>query len=243
VSTHFCVNPASPVPKYRWTWRAARATDRQSDTRFRKSAARVRRTRGLENGVACVANVSRGYVLLKAAIDELARRFATTSGGGTGRQRLRERTDDLVLDLLAALRTASLSEIAEATRALERRRKTRSSARATTHETATSALGGARRGEAFESDEVSRTLEDRSASAARDPFDITVPSDLLEPPASAPFRAPRRTSRRQPSDLAGLSAAAPSVQEPPPPTVSLREGEQLLRSGGAGAIIRRVRGS
>jgi hypothetical protein len=194
--------------------------------------------------VACVANVSRGYVLLKAVIDELARRFATTSGGGTGRQRLRERTDDLVLDLLAALRTASLGEIAEATRALERRRKTRSSARATAHETAASGSGAARRGEAFvESGEVSRTLEERSSSAARDPFDITVPSDLLEPPASTPFRAPRGTSRRQPSDLAGLSAAAPSVQEPPPPTVSLREGEQLLRSGGSGAIIRRVRGS
>jgi len=190
--------------------------------------------------VACVANVSRGYVLLKAVIDELARRFAATSGGGTGRQRLRERTDDLVLDLLAALRTASLGEIAEATRALERRRKTRSSARTTTHENAATASGGARRGEA---DEMSRALEERSSSAARDPFDITVPSDLLEPPAAAPFRAPRRASRRQPSDLAGLSAAAPSVQEPPAPTVSLREGEQLLRSGGSGAIIRRVRGS
>jgi hypothetical protein len=37
----------------------------------------------------------------------------------------------------------------------------------------------------------------------------------------------------------GPSEAAPV--DPPPPAVTLREGEQLLRAGGSGVVIRRVR--
>jgi hypothetical protein len=198
--------------------------------------------------VACVAHVSRGYDLLKAAIDELARRFATTSAGGTGRQRLRERTDDLVLDLLAVLKTASLAEIAEMTRALERRRKTRVSARSTSLASA-SQSGSSRRGQNLgEAEEPRARADEKPPAAPRNPFDITVPSELLEPAKTSggALRDAPRTPRKQTSDLMGLSAAAgPSapIEQPPHRSVSLREGEQLLRTGGGGAIIRRVRGS
>jgi hypothetical protein len=188
--------------------------------------------------------------LLKAVIDELARRFATTSAGGTGRHRLRERTDDLILDLLAALRTASLGEIAEATRALERRRKTRATGqgRSTTHvagPTRPTPAGRARkagRQSDAEDTEASHSIEVRPPAAPRNPFDITVPSELLETPAVA--SAPTRAARKQTADLVGISVPAPPVvEEPPHRSVSLREGEQLLRTSGGGAIIRRVRGS
>lgn len=184
--------------------------------------------------------------MLKAAIDELARRFATTSAGGTGRQRLRERTDDLVLDLLAVLKTASLGEIAETTRALERRRKTRVSARATSP--ASASKSGASRRSANLGDAVEEGARaEEKPPATRNPFDITVPSELLEPAktSGAVHDAPR-APRKQTSDLTGLSAAiAPSapIEQPPHRSVSLRAGEQLLRTGGGGAIIRRVRGS
>lgn len=183
--------------------------------------------------------------MLKAVIEELARRFAT-SAGGTGRQRLRERTDDLVLDLLAAMKASSLSEIAETERALERRRKTRNSARATTraaYDTASSPSGSRRREASAESEKHTATEE--AQPVARDPFDITVPSDLLDAPTtSPPVRDPARVSRRSQGDLASLSVTSgASVVEPPHRSVSLREGEQLLRTGGAGAVIRRVRGS
>jgi hypothetical protein len=189
--------------------------------------------------------------LLKAAIDELARRFATASAGGMGRQRLRERTEDLVLDLLEALKTASLGEIAETTRALERRRKTRVSARATIR-AALSSAGEARKGEASHPSEESDAPE-RPAASARNPFEITVPSELLETPRAQGANGghhqgpPRESSRKRTSDLIDVSAPTTAqtttLQEPPPRTVALRAGEQLLRSGGAGAVIRRVRGS
>ncbi len=184
--------------------------------------------------------------MLKAAIDELARRFATTSGGGTGRQRLRERTDDLVLDLLAALKTASLGEIAETTRALERRQKTRVSARSTSLASAAQS-GSSHRGQNLGEAHEGARAEEKPPATTRNPFDITVPSELLEPAKTSggPHDAPR-TPRKQTSDLMGLSATAlPSapLEQAPHRSVSLREGEQLLRTGGGGAIIRRVRGS
>ncbi len=173
--------------------------------------------------------------MLKAVIEDLTRRFAVANASGAGRQRLRERTDDLVLDLLAALRTASLGEIAETTRALERRRKSRAAIRATTN--------GSGAWRKASSDSKVSTAAVEHAPAPRDPFDITVPSDLLEP-GPAPPAAIRETARAQKPapDLGGL-AVAPSArsEKPPPPKVSLRAGEELLRTGGSGAIIRRAK--
>jgi hypothetical protein len=191
--------------------------------------------------------------LLKAAIDELARRFAATSAGGTGRQRLRERTEDLVLDLLATLRTASLAEIAETTRALERRRKTRVSARTSARIEGSSSTESGRKAQGSGDAEEAARVEERPATA-RNPFDITVPSELLDPPktSTAASRDAQRVPRKQTSDLMGISvssaasaasAASAPIEQPPHRGVSLREGEQLLRTGGGGAIIRRVRGS
>jgi hypothetical protein len=177
--------------------------------------------------------------MLKAVIEDLTRRFAIGNASGAGRQRLRERTDDLVLDLLAALKTASLGEIAETTRALERRRKNRAAIRATTN-----GSGASRRGHVSSDSKVSAAPEEH-APAPRDPFDITVPSDLLEPGPAPPtaFRETARTPKPKPApDLPEL-AVAPSArsERPPPPKVSLRAGEELLRTGGAGAIIRRAK--
>jgi hypothetical protein len=171
--------------------------------------------------------------MLKAVIEELTGRFATANAN-SGRQRLRERTDNLVLDLLAALRTASLAEIAETTRALERRRKSRTSGRGTSN-----GSSAARKREVSSGAEASSPPAERP-SAPRDPFDITVPSDLLEPTSSPAFtRTPR-----QGGEMQGVAGAPPARTEKAPPAgVSLRAGEELVRAGGSGAIIRRVRGT
>jgi hypothetical protein len=177
--------------------------------------------------------------MLKAVVDELARRFATANANA-GRQRLREKTDDLVLDLLAALKTASLGEIADTTHALERRRKGRTSVRP-----ASNGSGGARKSEVATARDASDTGDDL-ARATRDPFDITVPNDLLEPTsaATAAARESARTSK-QVSDMPSLAVAPSGRERQPssPPSVALRAGEELLRTGGSGAIIRRIRGS
>jgi hypothetical protein len=90
--------------------------------------------------------------------------------------------------------------------------------------------------------EASEAAEERPPAAPRNPFDITVPSELLEAPVAP--SGPARVARKQTSDLLGISVPAPpKVEEPPHRSVSLREGEQLLRTSGAGAIIRRVRTS
>jgi hypothetical protein len=179
--------------------------------------------------------------MLKASIEDLARRFATTNGGMPGRQRLRERTDDFVLDLIAVLREAPLSEIAETTRVLERKRK----ARVTTRSTSRGASRSRKGASAIEESDEDSAPERPAPAPSRNPFEITVPNDLLEPSVSpapaAHLRATTRTSKRKPSPMLEAAAEAPA---PPPPaqTVSLRAGEELLRTGGSGAIIRRVRG-
>ena len=75
-----------------------------------------------------------------------------------------------------------------------------------------------------------------------------MPSDLLDHPSSAALaRATARAAQKEAGpketgELAELSVA--SAPESALKTgVSLREGEELLRTGGAGAIIRRMRGS
>jgi hypothetical protein len=187
-------------------------------------------------------------MMLKAVIDELARRFVASNVGASGRHRLREKTEDLVLDLLASLETASLAEIAEATRALERRRKARGSGRAVVN-----GAGGARKGSRMTESrastaEASPPREAASAAElnpARSPFDITMPSDLLDQHSSTPpARGSGRTGHDVATGVADLTAVASARTEGPlKPGVSLREGEQLLRTGGSGAIIRRMRGS
>jgi hypothetical protein len=100
-------------------------------------------------------------------------------------------------------------------------------------------------------------LELPSAPNRRDPFDITMPSELLDsvgrtppreeemPPASVrrvrPARSPRPRTRPAPRVLEAPAAAAPEVEAPRPPAVSLREGEQVVRASGSGVVIRRAR--
>jgi hypothetical protein len=187
--------------------------------------------------------------ILRSAIDQIAERFATACRTGS-RRKLREHADDFVLDVLGALRTASLAEIAQTAVVLERRRR----ARATAAEAAPVRMQRERLGaEPAQGPEPVRPVQ------SRDPFDITMPGELLDPAADAPASA--RRFREAPAAGSPEEAAPPEMPEilktvePPPspspqedrteatrlPGVSLRDGEQLLRTAGAGVVIRRAR--
>ena len=187
--------------------------------------------------------------ILRSAIDQIAERFATVCRTGS-RRRLREYADDFVLEVLSALRTASLAEIAQTAAVLERRHR----ARAAAAEASPIRLQRDRSGA-----ESERALEPVRPAPSRDPFDITMPGELLDPAAEAPASARRFreapavgatqvASQVQMPDI--LKTAEPSAStsahedrtEPARlPGVSLRDGEQLLRTAGAGVVIRRAR--
>ncbi|HEV3193270.1 MAG TPA: hypothetical protein VGY54_22330 [Polyangiaceae bacterium] len=200
--------------------------------------------------------------ILRSAIDQIAERFATACRTGS-RRRLRENADDLVLELLAALKTASLAEIAQTAESLERKRRARASA-----------VEAASLRMQRERSEVSKQApEPVRPPPSRDPFDITMPGELLDPAAEAPasvrrFREaapvgseePRMGSgpMRQPGEEVAARAEMPAILKSAEPSgstatkedraeavrlpgVSLRDGEQLLRTGGAGVVIRRAR--
>jgi hypothetical protein len=198
--------------------------------------------------------------MLRLIIDRIAERFATQCASRS-RRVVRERTDELVLELLGALRSASLAEIVEATDTLERRRKSRLSAARSSAARATP-IADAAPGARAEAESASR----QPASSSRDPFDITKPGELLDPViAEASSNAPPPDSARQVrsetngqggSDHAGASpegtngTAAPSDARSLDeqngkllPKFALRDGEQLVRSGGSGVVIRRARGA
>jgi hypothetical protein len=208
---------------------------------------------------------------LASTVERLAGRFAAACGGRVRGSDVRDLAHDLLVDVVGALRVASIGEIADALATLERRPKTRASTSARTPSEGSSDRSrpaahppkqaiAARRG----------SVELPPAFAApsrrsRDPFDITKPGELLDPIAVEPRReeehppsSERRASRPPPAErhprqgvsrprgqgqptvaASGPSEAAPI--DPPPPVVTLREGEHLLRAGGSGVVIRRVR--
>jgi len=204
--------------------------------------------------------------ILRSAIDHIAERFATACRTGS-RRRIRENADDFVLELLAALKTASLAEIAQTAEALERKRRARASA----------VEAASIRMQRERSDlESKQTPEPARSPPSRDPFDITMPGELLDPAAEAPASArrfreaapvgsegseePRRGSgpMRQNREEVAARAEMPAILKSAEPSgstatqeeraeavrlpgVSLRDGEQLLRTGGAGVVIRRAR--
>jgi hypothetical protein len=188
--------------------------------------------------------------ILRSAIDQIAERFATASRTAS-RRRVRENADDFVLELLAALKTASLAEIAQTADALERRRRARASA------VEAASIRMQRERSELESKQAP---EPARPPQSRDPFDITMPGELLDPAAEAPASA-RRFREAAPVGSAGpaevavrempaiLKSAEPSGStatkedraEARLPGVSLRDGEQLLRTGSNGVVIRRAR--
>ncbi len=186
--------------------------------------------------------------ILRSAIDQISERFATACRTAS-RRRARENADDFVLELLAALKTASLAEIAQAADALERRRRARASA------LEAESIRMQRERSDVESKQAPEPVR---PPQSRDPFDITMPGELLDPAAEAPASARRfrEAAAVGPAEAAPREMPAILKSAEPPgltatqedraeaarlPGVSLRDGEQLLRTGGAGVVIRRAR--
>jgi hypothetical protein len=174
---------------------------------------------------------------LKTTLQGIVERFATACGESASRRQLRGMADDLVLGVIGALRNASVGEIAAAVQVLERQQRNRPAPSARRQAPA----------------KPQRRVQEPPAPAnRRDPFDITMPGELLDsvgrtppreeelPPASVrrvrPAKAPRPRSR-PPRVLETPVETAP----PRPPVVSLREGEQVVRASGSGVVIRRAR--
>jgi hypothetical protein len=190
--------------------------------------------------------------MLRSAIDRAAEHFASACGSQPSRRELRDRADDLVLELLQALRVASLAEIADAVAVLTRRQKARSVA--ADADKRLHARTGKSRSKRVAAEPRALTPTRAATTPARTPFDITMPSELLAPagPSSEPgatearveaqaAQAPAPTPRPDKPDKPERSTPEQAPDSSRSPRVALREGEELVRSGGSGAIIRRTR--
>lgn len=202
---------------------------------------------------------------LTSHVQRIVERFATSCRSAASTRQVRDLADDLVLELLGALRTAPLSEIAAVVANLERGRRTRPAPRARPEPSGSASTHSRRTSDARSEMESARgvaTIENppRATTKSRDPFDITMPGELLDsthsdarPDEDLPPSSGRRsrTGRREPGrgraaalmhgDQTAASEDGAKPADVRPPAVSLREGEQLVRSSGAGVVIRRVR--
>ncbi|MGD0678970.1 MAG: hypothetical protein ABSC94_26495 [Polyangiaceae bacterium] len=214
------------------------------------------------------AAATREFGDLKSAVDGIADRFVTGRSGNATIRQVRELADELVLDLIAAMRNASLVELAETIDVLERRRNARAAARpaAAPREATVRSKSRSRPTPARPVDEPDEHEPEPSAEAGaarRSAFDITQPSELLDHVA----RSTPRNEEQPPSSVRRMRPSPPEILSPPranapptgaagkapvaatepeatawrAPTVSLREGEQVLRASGSGVVIRRVR--
>jgi hypothetical protein len=157
--------------------------------------------------------------------------------------------DDLVLELVGAMRNASLGEVSSLLESLEREQRTRP-------RTPAPRLTTSQR----------RRPSPQPSPSKRDAFEITMPHELLDSVGKTPARAedempPASVQRVRPANGRGPTPriprmletpaappppapeSTPSVEEkePRPPIVPLREGEQVVRASGSGVVIRRVR--
>jgi hypothetical protein len=197
---------------------------------------------------------------LKSIVNGIADRFATACDTADGGREVRDLADEMVLDVIGALRGATLGEIASAIAVLQARRKTRAEERPASRKAgskASKARPAARAHSRLASLAASGALasgiaDSMAPPSRRDPFDITKPGELLDTegaPKRDEERAPASVRQVRPREARAAKVAAapkpppapPPKAEPPPPAVVLREGEQLLRVGGSGAVIRRVR--
>jgi len=200
---------------------------------------------------------------LASAVEQLADRFAAKWTGSVHDRQVRELTHEFLFDVVDTLRRASIVEIAEALAALERDKARISAAarrpleRVRDRDRADERTK--RTGAVAEEPELAPLSPDASRKS-RDPFDITKPGELLEP-ASVETRRddelPPSSERRASASRVESARSAVGVQStrrpattaqrtaeavrPAPPAVTLREGEQLLRTGGSGVVIRRAR--
>ncbi len=214
---------------------------------------------------------------VRGIIEQLADRLADGKDAKLRRQ-IRVLADDLLREMLRAVCSASASEIAEAISALEGTRAERAALRRSAagarlnglpHKTnfalalAADAAFGRRGGPAHRE----RATDSRDAdlsppqSHAPNPFDITMPSELLastddaKPARSDDARAaaaastpptegdPRVLPHLLASDSSSRAAAADEAEAASErrPKVMLREGERLLKGTGSGVVIRRER--
>jgi hypothetical protein len=198
---------------------------------------------------------------LRSSFDGIFERAAETRGRASGRDEVRDLAYKLVRDVITAMGGATLGEIQEAMEALAALPKSAPTKanglqrsdrveRTAQRSAGSVSVAGSARSEAHE--------PDATAAGRRDPFDITMPSELLDtstgvapreeerPPASVRRVRPRSP---RPSPAPASKPTQPSIlahgsepQEPQRvPVVSLREGEQLVRASGSGVIIRRAR--
>jgi len=180
---------------------------------------------------------------LRTTLHGIVERFATARGATAARTQHRVMADDLVLDLIGALRNASLGEVAALVALLERQQKNRPASatpKVTSH--------------------PARPPRPPAPPLRKDAFEITMPDELLDsvgrprprdeelpPPASVKrVRAPSPPVTRRPRQPRVTEQAEPAPpqqqeEEARPPVVALREGEQLVRASGSGVVIRRAR--
>jgi hypothetical protein len=202
---------------------------------------------------------------LASAVERLTDRFASACGTGAQARQVRVLAHELVLDVVGALRRASIGDIAEAVAVLERHQKSRAASPVRlpidgAHDRGLTGAAAKRAASPTRAYVDSAPALPPSPRKSRDPFDITKPGELLDPPLTEsrrdeeqPPSSVRRTfSQRSDRERQGIlapskrqSASTPADNaEPPaarPPVVTLREGEQLLRTGGSGVVIRRAR--
>ena len=190
------------------------------------------------------------------------------------RLRIRELAERFALELIQALRSATLQEVTEALDALNETSAGRVS-RAPSQSgvgrggRGQSASGGGRLPISLAQHASERSLGQTAmpgrpslrAGAARSPFDITMPGELLDAVESDSERlrmvrsgepsptSGRRVRETPPSSLLSdqrtVDSVVPKAPEPPAeastPSVALRAGERVLRATGSGVVIRRVR--
>ncbi|MDP9036899.1 MAG: hypothetical protein M3O50_19040 [Myxococcota bacterium] len=189
------------------------------------------------------------------------------------RRRIRDLADDLMRDMLHAICGASASELAEAMTAFEESRPERAAlqravARMSTverfsktdsaHPRHTTQLTQAHPEESGRRERERASRLPRPPSQTHDPFDITMPSELLasteetkqnRSDGSGSTAATRHASGREtrlPRLLSTLATSPASADDAEAeserrPKVVLREGERLLKGTGSGVVIRRER--
>jgi len=184
------------------------------------------------------------------------------------RLRIRELAERFALELIQALRSATLQEVTEALDALNETSAGRVS-RAPSQSgvgrggRGQSASGGGRLPISLAQHASERSLG-QTAMPGRpslSPFDITMPGELLDAVESDSERlrmvrsgepsptSGRRVRETPPSSLLSdqrtVDSVVPKAPEPPAeastPSVALRAGERVLRATGSGVVIRRVR--
>src|ERR1700733_7645063 len=113
---------------------------------------------------------------LKSTVNGIAERFATACDSARGPREVRDLADEFALDVIRALRNATLAEIAETVAILETKRKARAEERAAARKRAPKSHRSpvARSSSRFAPASTATPSQppDAAPSSRRDPFDI-----------------------------------------------------------------------